>query len=117
MRANPLKGETELVVGKKTYILALQANELCALEKLEDVGLEQIQSWFNDRSKLRVTNFRSVLWAALQRHHSDVDLIAAGNIMSEAGVTATIQKLGEALQASFPEARPDESGNPQTGQV
>lgn len=102
--ANPLKGETELKVGEQTYTLALSINELVKLEQLLDVGIIEIAEWFNDRSRIRVGNMRAILWAALQRHHEGLTLEQAGDIIGLVGLGAIVERLGTAVQASFPEA-------------
>ncbi len=109
--ANPLKGETELKAGDATYVLALSINELVKLEQLLDVGIIEIAEWFNDRSRIRVGNMRAILWAALQRHHDGITLEQAGDIIGLVGLGVIVERLGTAVQASFPEA--ETSGNPQ----
>lgn len=114
MTANPLKGETDLKAGEVTYTLALSINELVKLEQLLDVGIIEIADWFNDRTKIRVGNMRAILWAALQRHHSELTLEDAGDIIAAAGLGVIVEKLGAAVQASFPEAEAVENP-PQAG--
>jgi len=109
--ANPIKGEVPFDVGGRTFTLCLGINAIAELEAVVDAGVVEIANWFNDRSKLRAGNMRAVLWAALRKHHPDIDLLAAGDLIQEAGLQVVVVKLGEAIQAAFPEAEPE---NPQT---
>lgn len=112
MTANPLKGETDLKIGDATYTVALGVNEIVKLEDITGAGIIEIAAWFNDPEKVRVGNMRAVLWAALQRHHPGLTLEQAGDLIGVIGLQAGVEKLGAALQASFPEAETAE--NPQT---
>lgn len=111
--ANPLKGEVDMQVGEATYTLALTIHEIIKIEDLLDIGILEIQEWFNDRSKIRAGNMRAMLWAALQRNHPEITLEAATDIMAAAGLVPVVVKLGEAIQASFPKAEKAATENPQ----
>lgn len=112
MTANPLKGEVDLVAGEESYVLALSINEIVKLEELLDVGIVEIAAWFANPEQIRVGNMRATLWAGLQRHHPGLTLDDAGDIIAAAGLGPVVQKLGEAIQASFPEAAPAGEENP-----
>lgn len=105
---NPITGDVDFPVGDKTYRLRLSINEIIQVEDLLGVGIVQIANMFNDAENLRAGSVRAVLWGALREHHPEVDLLGAGDIMSQARLQPTIDYVGRALQAAFPKAEADE---------
>lgn len=105
--ANPIKGEVALSIGGVAYTLCLGINQIVELEAVTDTGIIEIAGWFNDRAKLRAGNMRAILWAALQKHHPEIDMIKAGDLMQTVGLMPVIEKLGQAIQAAFPEVKPE----------
>lgn len=84
MTANPERGEVDLVVGGKTYVLALTTNTICALEKRTGKPYGDL---IGGLVRMDHAGLRDLVWAALQRHHGPqfktVD--AVGDLMDEAG--------------------------------
>ncbi len=110
-----MKGEVDLRVGDTTYTLAFGINQLVELENISDASIIDIADWFADRSKLRAGNMRAALWAALQKHHPEIDLLSAGEIIGEVGLLPVVEKLAEAIQAAFPEVEASGKANPPDG--
>jgi len=66
MTANPERGEVDLVVGDKTYILCLTTNGLRALQKRTGKTYGQL---VGSLAILDVEAVTQILWSALERHH------------------------------------------------
>lgn len=113
--ANPIKGEVDLPVDGKTFTLCLGINEIVELETVTDTGIVEIAGWFADRSKLRVGNMRAVLWASLQKHHPEISLEGAGEMIGKVGLLPIVERLADAIQAAFPEAETGAKPNPPAG--
>ena len=103
MAANPEKGEVDLKVGEKGFVLRLTWNEIAVFERTQGLA------WFESFApKLMAPNTISggewiaLLYAALQRHHSDVTLFDAGDLLTEIGVERAAGALTECLQFTFP---------------
>lgn len=64
---------------------------------------------------LRVGDVRLLFWGGLLEHQPKMTVIEAGRVITElGGVAPAMEKLGEAIQASMPEAEGDE-GDISTG--
>lgn len=100
--ANPIRGEVAVVADGNTYTLRLGMNAIVEIETALDIGIAQVTALFQGEG-LKVGNMRLVLWAALRERHPDLTLEDAGDIMGHMGLADTIAKLGEAMQAAFPE--------------
>lgn len=108
--ANPHRGEVELKAGEKSYTLAFTINSVCELEDALNKGVNEI---VGDMGRISVV--RAVLWAGL-RHHHNVSLEEAGNVMHEAGAAATAKAINEAMALAFPQepaSKKATSKNPQ----
>lgn len=92
--ANALKGEIDLVAADKTYVLCFTTDAIVQVEQLLGADISEISA------KSSVGNIRTLLWGALLKHHSDVNLIGAGEILDdfEGGVTGVFEKLVRALR-------------------
>jgi hypothetical protein len=104
--ANPIRGEVALEAEGQGYTLRLGINALVEIETALDIGIADVTTLFSGAG-LKVGNVRLVLWAALREHQPSMTLEQAGDIMNAVGLADTIAKLGEALQAAFPEAKGD----------
>jgi len=101
--ANELQGEVDLRIGDKTYTLKFTRNAMADVESL--FGGRPFNEVLADRS---VSVLRACLWAGLKRHHSGIDLLAAGDLMDEADDAAVGAAIGKAVQLAFVK-----SGRPQ----
>lgn len=101
--ANPIKGEVDLTIDGKTYTIKLGRNALASVEGLLGKGFPEIAQALSSDPQIAV--MRAILWAGLQRHHPDIDLFGAGDLMDEAGDDLITEKIGEALRITFPESK------------
>lgn len=114
MAANPLKGEVEIKIDGKPFVLCFTSNALVALQQVMGKGVEEIAPHLGN-----VENRRGLLWAGLQKHHGDVDLLTAGDMLDDAddGLLALLETLARALRfrlsgIGLDEPLVDEDGNP-----
>ncbi len=113
MGANAHKGEASIKVGGRDYVLAFNINAMCEVEYILNLSTDQILLTLVGSPPLHVV--RALLWGGLRQHHSDVDLIGAGNLIEEMGGPGlALDGIGRALVSAFPEAK-DEPANPQKG--
>ena len=104
--ANREKGEVEIDVGGKTYVLVMDFEAMCQLEdKLstadKDVTFVEVMQKA-DRGSMR--HMRAVLWAALLRHQPDITLQDVTNVIQTLG---GVNGLNKALLAVSKATRPD----------
>lgn len=104
---NSFKGEVSFEVDGKTYTLRYSTDALVQLEDKLDRGIVDISAemmtWGKTPSKMRLGLIRAVLWAGLQDHHPDIDIKAAGELITKAGGLAAIANLvGEGMALAFP---------------
>jgi hypothetical protein len=107
--SNPIKGETSFVADGKTFTLKYSSDAGVQLEDALDKGIIEIvaelQSWQKNPSKVRLGFIRSMFWAGLRDHHPEVDLKAAGDLMSAAGgLPGAFTLIGAAIAEAFPQA-------------
>lgn len=115
--ANPHKGETDLTLDGTTYTICLTAHEIVKLEHLYDVGVIEIAGWL-DPSNVRLWRVQALLWASLQRHHRDITIDQALDmIANSSNLKVAVNKLVEAIQISFPPRDQDADENPQQASV
>lgn len=88
--SNALKGEVEFEAGGETYKLVLDFNALCELEGALTPG--------DDRNGPRAS--RATLWAALQRHHENLSLNDAGDLVAALTLPRVRELIGEAYKAA-----------------
>lgn len=101
--ANPERGEVALVVGDRTYTIKLGRNALASVEGLLGRGFPEIAASLTTDPQIGV--MRAILWAGLQRFHPEIDLMAVGDLMDDAGDDVIGEKIGEALKLAFPDAK------------
>lgn len=104
--ANPHRGQVSLVAGDATYKLCFSANALCELEDLTGETVGAITEKLNGAGA-SMTLIRALVWAALQDHHPEVDIKAAGNIITLAGMAACMEAIGKAFELAFPAVEDD----------
>lgn len=98
---NPIRGEADFPAGEVTYRLCVDINALCSIEAA--LG-RRSGEFISAISAGDITVLRGVLWGALQRHHDEIDLADAGDLISEVGLDLTRTKVIEAIAAAFPSA-------------
>lgn len=109
--ANAVRGQVSLVAGDTTYTLVLSINAMCEIEDTTGKDIVVLVSDLQS-GKVSMKSFRLLFWAALQDYHPDVDLKAAGILISEIGMTAAMGALGEAFERAFPDAEENGSRPP-----
>lgn len=130
--ANREKGEVEIEVKGKTYVLALDINAMAWLEdRLSTPEREISFHQFYDRIEKhkKISDIRLILWAALQKHHPASTVEDAGNVMQAAGgligFSETLrQKISQLSAATVPDREDMEAlgvksngtGNPRKAQ-
>ena len=108
---NPNKGEIELKAGDKIYVLRYSIDAICSLEEKTGKSFPTLAAEMGDPNKFTVTLVRSMLHAGLADAQPDITLKEAGEIIIAAGgMVDVMNKVGEALQAAFPDA--EASGTP-----
>lgn len=96
---NPLRGESALEAGGKTYKLVFDINSLCTAE--EELGMDVDMLLVKYASGTSTRLVRGLIWAALQKHHPcSVD--EAGDIISEVGFQESKQALEKAMVVAMP---------------
>lgn len=113
---NPLRGEGELNAAGNTYRLAFDVSAFCYAEKaLAPMSTDEIVAQIADGTA-NMTLLRAVVWAALQRHHPEVSLAQAGEVMSDASMPAVRAAITSGLEAAFGLADGDDGENPRNGE-
>lgn len=102
--ANRERGQVSIDIDGKAYKLVYSTNALCELEDALNRNVNSITAEVQDPSKVRLKTLRAMFWAGLTEHHPDIDLKAAGNLMTIGGASAVMTKVGEAFRLAFPEA-------------
>lgn len=109
--ANPLRGEVELQTPDKTYTMRMSINAIVSIEDHFDMGINQIAEKLGDPKGMRIGNLRAVVLHTLREHHPDLTIDQVGEIIGQAGFTATAEAIQKAMVAAFPDAKAEE-GNP-----
>lgn len=105
--ANPHKGELAITAGGRPYVLQYTSDSLVELEDALDMGimaiLAELQTWSTDPRKMRLKWVRALFWAGLRAHHPEVDLKAAGELITEVEGKAlqVVNLTGEAMGLAF----------------
>jgi hypothetical protein len=103
--ANAERGEVDLTIGGVTYTMVLTTNALCELEDLMSTTLRPVT--YADvliQSKKGSTRaMRATFWASLRKHHRDVTVEKAGDLMDAADDQTTFaEKLARLAFAAMP---------------
>lgn len=89
--ANPVKGEVAFEVEGQTYKLVLDFNALCEVEEVLGAGGMDLA---------RPKAIRAIFWAALLRHHPDVTVQDAGDLIGALGLERAGEVVAEAMNRS-----------------
>ncbi len=103
--ANPHKGEVSLVAGDETYILRLTINEICDLEELLNLGVNEIMAALQDQNSIRMTTLRTIFAAMLRGGGHEVSERDTGVILHSVGMVRAMEKFGEAFAVAFPQSK------------
>lgn len=107
------QGFVALRAGDRALTLRFSMNAICLYEEMAGHnfidGINQLQA-DTTRGTLSFTQVRRLLVAGL----SDTDNVTpqeAGEIMTELGIEAVVEKLGEAIEAALPARKDAAAGN------
>lgn len=102
MGANAEKGETSVVIGGVTYVLAQHYNGLMALQTLcaREGKKPSVTEMLQRLQEEDLEMFRGFFWALLQRHHPHISLEQAGDLITEAGGIGVVDRLIQRAQAA-----------------
>ena len=95
--ANPVKGEVAFEVGSETYTLVLDFNAICELEDATDAPSAET---FARVERGFVSELARILWAALQRHHGEMSLRDARDLVGEVGPEEIGKVIEKAVSVS-----------------
>lgn len=106
--ANPEKGEFDVVIGGRGYVLVSEFNGLINLQKLlSNNGVRpSIDSIMERCMNGDLEALRGLFWSMLYRHHPEVTLEGAGDLIMEAGGLSSIDAMLAAVgKSSAPDPR------------
>lgn len=117
---NAVRGLVTAELGGKTWSLEFTIDSLCQLEDLLDkTSVDILREVAQGNARLRLT--RALIWAALRRHHSEITVEAAGELLRDPAGPAFAAAVSDAFLMCWPQADPDakaegdgEAGNPPT---
>lgn len=120
--ANPERGEIDLKVGDRAFVLKLSMNAAVALEKKTGMSIGQINA---AAATLHFEAIRSLFWLMLQKHHAKEFETeeSVGDLIDDAGGVAVIFDLmislanGNAPEPGEEAAGAGDGANPPTAQA
>jgi Phage tail tube protein, GTA-gp10 len=114
---NPHKGDTELIVGSKQYMLRYSHSALVKLEKQLDKGLVQVLQEMSAPEQMRIGTIVAMLWAGLQKHQPTMSMDDAADLLDdiEGGTATVIATIDEAFRRAFNAPGTKGTNPPQTG--
>jgi hypothetical protein len=108
--ANPMRGEGEVRIGERSFRLVIDINALIEAEDAARMDMQALLGEFEQGRSLKP--LRALFWAALRKHHADVHLVEAGELLSEAGLKAVAEPISKLLVAVFPAPSGDAKPRP-----
>ena len=105
MTANPELGETKVVIGGVEYVLAMTFNALIELQQMfrRDGVLPKLDELLKRAQNEDYEVFRAIFWVLFRRHHPEVTVEQAGDLITKAGGLATMDALlNRAVSGSAP---------------
>lgn len=103
--ANIHRGEIALEADGKVYTLAVSSNALVELEGLFSTSERRVtwQEVCRHAARNSHTHIRGILWAMLRKHHSEMTLGHAGDLIDQIGLDALDAKLAEIIRQTVPD--------------
>jgi stress response protein SCP2 len=109
--ANKFRGEAELnftrmidgVEKEAKFKLVFDANAFCEIEDLTGLNMGEMAAAMEDLHKLSFKTIRAIILGGLKRHHEELQLKDAGDIISDAGLEATVEAMTEAFSGAMKE--------------
>jgi len=107
--ANKERGHVTLETGGATYRLSFSMNAMCELEDAFGKPFMEVAELLNVAGLPKISDIRKLLWGAFTDHNPGFEfcdketLRRVGEIANERGLTETMDLIGEAFQAAFPD--------------
>ena len=108
MAANPEKGEFGIVIEGVSYVLVTTFNGLIDLQNYfaKDGAMPSIESILLRAQRGELDAVRAVFWSTLRRHHPQITVEQAGELIQAAGGMGAVDALlSGAATASAPDPR------------
>lgn len=111
--ANKQRGELQIVVGEKTYVMRLTTNCACQMESASGRPFDQVIA-----GSLRgsLSDLRLFLWASLLSRQPEMTLEQVGDVIDEIGPKALKQQLDDLVALNSAEMSKAGSENPPEAQ-
>jgi hypothetical protein len=114
--ANKFRGEadldfTRMVDGEEKsakFKLVFDANAFCEIEDLTGMNMGEMVDAMQSPDKLSFKTIRAVVLGGLKRNHPELELNDAGDIISDAGLSETVNALIGAFTSAMAEMDPEQ---------
>lgn len=103
--ANPQRGGVSFEASGKTWTMKIGTNAMCEIEEATGKAIAEVGRLLGNEQTASMKLLRAVFWGSLQDHHEGISLKECSDMMDEVGVDVIGQKIGEAFQAAFPQAK------------
>lgn len=106
--ANPQKGEMQVEIGGRTYVLVMTFNALLRVQQLFNRAgvMPTADSIVRAANNGDLESMRALFWALLLRHQPDLTVEQVGDLIDEAGgVEAVNELIDRAHAASAPDPK------------
>lgn len=106
MTANPEKGEVELTIGDRVYVLTLKTRGLIALQKHFSTPDKRadLADIFVEAESGSLEHGIAIVWAAFLKYHPDVTFDQAVDLIDEAGsLLAISEQIAQLSQSMVPD--------------
>lgn len=113
--ANKVIGEVSFKLGDKDYTMCFNNDALVQLEDQLDRGIvaitTEMQKWSKEPERVRLKWIRAMLWAGLRKHHPNMTIEQAGELIDNSNGGDMMSVITDAMQKAFgdsemKEARP-----------
>lgn len=117
--ANRVIGEASFDLGGKKYTLCFNNDALVQLEDQLDRGIvaitSEVQLWTKEPERIRLKWIRALLWAGLRKHHPNMSIEDAGELIEQSDATTVLNAVGDAMQKAFGSSVETKSDRPTNG--
>lgn len=111
--ANKFRGEADLEFTREVndkeepakFKFVFDANALCAIEDITDLDMGGFLEKLSDPKKLQFRMVRAFVWGACQKHHPDMTIEEAGDIISDAGLEVVVETMRKAVSGAMPKVK------------
>ena len=114
---NTQRGEVLLQVGDDSYTLESTSDALCQIESVLGCSILKTMNEMSNPDTASLTNLRAMLWGLLRKHHKNMTLIQAGDLIVPAGgMIEVLKKINDAMAVAFPPPKDDDGPPLEPGQ-